>query len=527
MKTSAGKLVFFLSLFLISVGCVSKDTQEVTKPNILICIADDASYPHMGKDCKWINTPAFDRIVREGISFTNAYTPSAKCAPSRACLLTGRNPWQLKEAANHFCYFPSEFKTYAEALGENGYHVGHTAKGWAPGVPGMKNGKKRELTGKAWNALKSPPPTTGISNIDYSANFKEFYNHKPSGKPFCFWYGGIEPHRRYEYASSIKAGREISEIYQVPDFFPDNETVRTDLLDYGLEIEHFDVHIQRMLQFLEENGELDNTLIIVTSDNGMPFPHAKSDAYDYSTHMPLAIMWKKGIKSPGRIVNDYVSFIDLAPTFLDVAGVDWDKSGMQPTPGKSLNTVFMNHGRDEPFREHVLIGKERHDVGRPDDYGYPIRGIIKDNWLYIVNYRNDLWPAGNPQTGYTTVAGSPTKTEVLNARHNPETKYLWELSFSKREKEELYNLERDQYCVNNSAKEQIYVDIKAELKQTMEAELKKQSDPRMFGKGDIFQNYEYSDKRWRNLYERMVINKEDFYPPWINKSDIEADFQDE
>jgi len=440
MKTSAGKFVFFLSLFLISVGCVNKDTQEVTKPNILICIADDASYPHMGKDCKWINTPAFDRIVREGISFTNAYTPSAKCAPSRACLLTGRNPWQLKEAANHFCYFPLEFKTYAEALGENGYHVGHTAKGWAPGVPGMKNGKKRELTGKAWNDVKTPPSTTGISNIDYSANFKEFYNHKPSGKPFCFWYGGIEPHRRYEYASSIKTGREISEIDQVPAFFPDNETVRTDLLDYGLEIEHFDVHIQRMLQFLEEKGELDNTLIVVTSDNGMPFPHAKSDAYDYSTHMPLAIMWKKGIKSPGRIVNDYVSFIDLAPTFLDVAGVDWDKSGMQPTPGKSLNTVFMNHGRDEPFREHVLIGKERHDVGRPDDYGYPIRGIIKDNWLYIVNYRNDLWPAGNPQTGYTTVAGSPTKTEVLNARHNPETKYLWELSFGKREKEELYNL---------------------------------------------------------------------------------------
>jgi N-sulfoglucosamine sulfohydrolase len=530
MKFLSWTSIIFLSMVL---SCSVKQDQggrqggKDSVPNILICIADDASHPHMGTDCKWVNTPAFDRVAREGIMFINAYTPNAKCAPSRACLLTGRYSWQLKEAANHFNNFPAEFKTYPEVLEENGYYVGFTAKGWGPGNPGMKDGKRRELTGEAWNSRRLDPPTTGIANIDYAANFEEFYNSNAEGKPFCFWYGGIEPHRRYEFASSLRAGKKTGDIDTVPPFFPDTEDVRTDLLDYGLEIEYFDLHVQRMLEFLEEKGELENTLVVVTSDQGMPFPRAKSDAYDYSTHVPLAIMWKNGLKKPGRIIEDYVSFVDLAPTFLDLAGIRWEESGMQATAGKSLAPVFMKTIRKEPFRDHLLVGKERHDVGRPHDYGYPIRGIIKDNWLYLVNYRNDLWPAGNPETGYSTVGGSPTKTAVIQSRHNPETKYLWDLSFGKRKKEELYHLESDPYCVNNLAEDHVNDAIKAALSQRMETELKNQNDPRMFGEGNIFHTYEFTAERWRNYYERRVINKEDVVPSWINASDIETDFLEE
>ena len=305
-------------VFFTFIGC--RNTADAP-PNILICIADDASHPHAGRNCSWIQTPAFDRIAEEGIYYSNAFTPNAKCAPSRACLLTGRNPWQLRAAANMWCYFPSEFKTFMEALEENGYHVGYTGKGWGPGEAGMLEGKPRELTGRAWNHQRTPPPTRGISNVDYASNFREFYEQKPDGQAFCFWYGAREPHRKYEYASSLKSGRDLSEIDQVPAFFPDNEIVRTDMLDYGMEIEHFDLHIRRMLDILEEKDELDNTLIVVTSDHGMPFPRAKTDAYNYSNHVFLAIMWKSGIKDPGRVVDDYVSFVDLAPTFLDVAGV--------------------------------------------------------------------------------------------------------------------------------------------------------------------------------------------------------------
>ena len=81
-----------------------------------------------------MQTPAFDRVAREGMLFANCYTPNAKCAPSRAAILTGRNSWQLQAVANHVPYFPPEFKTFSEALDEQGWFVGHTTKGWAPGV---------------------------------------------------------------------------------------------------------------------------------------------------------------------------------------------------------------------------------------------------------------------------------------------------------------------------------------------------------------------------------------------------------
>ena len=174
-------IIFRLVTFVLLVSTVlfagCQFEKKVARPNILICIADDAG--HMGSEYKWLETPAFDRIAAEGIRFTNAYTPNAKCAPSRASLLTARNSWQLKEAANHFNNFPAEFKTYPEALKEFGYYTGYTGKGWGPGNPGMINGRKRELCGKAWNDIKTETPTKYIVNNDYSANFIDFHNQKP------------------------------------------------------------------------------------------------------------------------------------------------------------------------------------------------------------------------------------------------------------------------------------------------------------------------------------------------------------
>src|SRR5450759_4474788 len=129
-----------------------KEISSSKRPNIIFCIADDASYQHFSAyGCKWISTPGFDRVAKNGIIFTNAYTPNAKSAPSRACILTGRNSWQLEEAGNHISNFPAKFKTFMEALRGNGYFVGYTAKGWEPGNPGVIDGKARELTGIGFN----------------------------------------------------------------------------------------------------------------------------------------------------------------------------------------------------------------------------------------------------------------------------------------------------------------------------------------------------------------------------------------
>ena len=498
---------------------------DSTAPNILFAIADDWSYGHAGAyGNQWVQTPAFDRVARDGILFTRAYTPNAKCAPSRACLLTGRNSWQLKDACNHVCLFPSEFKSYAEALAENGYFVGYTGKGWGPGIAKDAQGKQRAMTGKPFTKRKARPPARAISNNDYAGNFGDFLAAVPADKPWCFWYGTTEPHRGYEYGAGVtKKDKRIVDIKHVPAFWPDNETIRNDMLDYAVEVEHFDNHLSQILDRLEAADQLQNTLVVVTSDHGMPFPRCKGQAYDYSNHIPLAVMWPAGIKSPGRTVDDYLSFIDVAPTFLDVAGVDWKESGMAPTSGESWGKIFVSgaSGQVDPSRDHVLVGKERHDIGRPHDWGYPIRGIFKNDMLYIRNFEIDRWPAGNPETGYLNCDGGPTKTMILQLRRTGRQLKFWDLCFGKRPAEELYDVKVDPDCVNNLAASEKHRAEKNLLAKQLVDELTIQQDPRILGKTNYFDEIVYSNPGTRNFYERFMRG-EKVAAGWVNATDFET-----
>lgn len=118
--------------------------------------------------------------------------------------------------------------------------------------------------------------------------------HLPSDQPFCFWYGATEPHRVFEQGSGLRAGKQLASA-PPPPFLPDVPEVRSDLLDYCLEIEWFDTHLGRMLKQLEDASELDNTFVIVTSDNGMSFPRTKAKLYEYGFHMLLAIRWAEQV----------------------------------------------------------------------------------------------------------------------------------------------------------------------------------------------------------------------------------------
>ncbi|MBT5715898.1 MAG: sulfatase-like hydrolase/transferase, partial [Opitutae bacterium] len=223
------------------------------QPNILFAIADDWSFGHAGAyGCEWIKTPAFDRVAREGILFNRAYTPNAKCAPSRAIILTGRNSWQLEEAANHQNIFPAKFKGWMEVLTENGYSTGFTGKGWGPGIAKNHRGIDRLLTGTVYNREKLIPPGKGISNNDYTANFISFLKESPRGNPWAFWFGTTEPHRGYENGIGQRMGKKLSDIESVPKFWPDNEIVRSDMLDYAIEVEHYDNHLGQILETLDK-----------------------------------------------------------------------------------------------------------------------------------------------------------------------------------------------------------------------------------------------------------------------------------
>lgn len=501
------------------------EAAEKQPPNILFAIADDWG-PHAGAyGTPWIKTPAFDRIAKEGLLFNHAYTPNAKCAPSRACILTGRNSWQLKEAANHICYFPSEFKGWGEALSEKGWNVGFTMKGWGPGVALDAAGKPRQMTGKPYNKRRAEAPTPEISNNDYAANFTDFLDAAPAGKPWCFWYGSIEPHRGYEFGSGVKkGGKKLTDVDHVPAFWPDNETIRNDILDYAFEAEHFDHHLGRMLAELEKRGLLENTLVIVTADHGMPFPRSKGNGNPMANRVPFAAMWKNGIQKPGRVIEDFISFVDLAPTLIEVAGLDWKDTGMAESPGRSLTEIFRSekNGQVVPARDHVLIGKERTDVGRPEDAGYPIRGIITANAAFIENFENTRWPAGNPETGYMDCDAGATKTFILEAHRKNASDRFWQLCFGMRPDKEFYDLKADPDFVSNlaSSNDATVKNRLGVLQKQMYRELKQQGDPRMDGQGQIFDHYLHANPGFVGYYEKAMQGRAP-EAKWINRSDIE------
>ena len=240
-----------------------------------------------------------------------------------------------------------------------------------------------------------------------------------------------------------------------------------------------------------------------------------------SNHLPLAIMWPDGIVKPGRTCDRLVSFIDFAPTFFDAVGLDWGETEMATSPGRSLLPLL--RGETEaiaPESEYILLGKERHDIGRPHDWGYPIRGIVRGNFMYLRNFEPDRWPAGNPETGYLNCDGSPTKTVLIQERTTASSREFWQAAFGKRQSEELFNVKEDPYCLNNLAAHPMYLQAKQQLSEKLALELTRQKDPRISGEGDIFDTYPYAGTQHRVFYERYMSG-ENLNAGWVNASDFE------
>lgn len=462
------------------------------RPNILFAIADDMGHAS-AYGTPWVHTPNFDRLAEQGILFLNAYTPNAKCAPSRACILTGRNPWQNEAAGNHQPYYPAKFKSWMEALGDAGYDIGYTGKGWSPGIlPPVRT----NITGTLYEKHMLKPPARGICPVDYFANFKDFLADCPRDKPFCFWYGAREPHRGYEYGAGVsKGGYQLNDIDQVPSYWPDNDRVRNDMLDYAYEVAHYDEHLGKMIALLKEKGLLDNTLIIATSDNGPPFPRLKGFAFEQACHLPLAIMWPKGIKAPGRTCDAFISFIDFAPTLLELADVSPVSTGMQPITGRSFVDILMDR-TNGPDRSTLIMGRERNDAlarpGTESGTGYPVRSICSGNLLYVHNLEPDRWPGGNPDMGLKDTDGSPTKSEVVKSGKHSR---VWQLCFGKYPADELFDLSADPECVDNLAAKPEYKATVAAMREELFKQLRQQNDLRMFGNGDVFDNYPSASPR--------------------------------
>lgn len=467
------------------------------RPNILFIIADDVSQTSLGVyGCSYIKTPNLDRLANEGARFRNAFSNNPKCAPARASLVTGRHSWQLEEAANHWPHFPEKFKFYPHLLRDAGYHVGYTGKGWSPGTYSTADNP----AGPEYKEKRLKPPYKGIANFDYAANLKMFLDEREADQPFCFWLGTKEAHRGFEKDAWKKAGRKLEDAV-VPSYWPDTPAVRGDLLDYANEVEWIDEQVGRAIQTLEKKGQLDNTLIVFTSDHGMAFPRVKGQIFEDGLHVPL-IAWWKGVVQPGRVVDDFINFPDIAPTFMAVAG---EKLHPQMT-GQSFLDVLRSpkSGQIDPSRTYAIVGKERHDTGRANedgtDLGYPVRGIRTKDFLYVHNYKPERWPVGNPEFGLKNCDGGPTKSVLNKLRPGTDKYQYYELNFGRRPEEMLYAVNKDPACIENLASNPEYAEIMKKLCEKMEAELTRQRDPRMLGQGDVFDRYPYMGKAFN--YER-------------------------
>ncbi|MEZ4712812.1 MAG: sulfatase [Caldilineaceae bacterium] len=506
------------------------------RPNILFVFADDwgryasAYRAHEGANSlnQLIETPNFDRIAGEGALFRNAFVPAPSCTPCRSSVLSGQYFWQTGLGAIlQGAVWDETIPTYPLELEKAGYHIGYTYKVWSPGradnAPYGANRTRYEPAGTEYrhfsHFVTAKAPEIGVEAAkqvlydETRQNFDAFLAARPKDTPFCYWWGPTNTHRTWEQGSGKALwGIEPDDLKgRLPAFLPDVHDVREDVADYLGECLAVDAGLGVLLQRLEELGELDNTLIMVSGDHGIPgFPRAKCNLYDIGCEVSLAARWPGRIPA-GRVIDDFVNLMDVAPTFLDAADVAIPNS----MTARSLLPILESaeSGQIEAERTFVITGRERH-VGnaREGFLPYPQRAIRTENFLYVHNFAPDRWPMGDPKglddlhaaapefaalrdntrTAYADLDASPTKAWMIHHRAEPAVQPLFELGFGKRPQEELYDLRVDPHYMHNLAHNPEYDAVREELATQLMQVLRQQDDPRIMEEPCRFEHAPYA-----------------------------------
>ncbi len=490
--------------------------------NILFAFADDwgryasiySDHDNENSVNRIISTPNIDRIAREGAVFRNAIVPAPSCTPCRSAVLSGQYFWQTGLGAILLgAHWDDKIPTYPLLLEQNGYHIGYTYKVWAPGDnPDAPYGGERNAYmnhgkefGEFSQFVTNKSKEIGIESAkellydEVRNNFKDFLNARNPDQPFCYWWGPTNTHRLWEKGSGKALwGIEPDELKgKMPECLPDVYEVREDFADYLGEALAYDAGLGVLLEELEHAGELDNTLIVVSGDHGIPgMPRGKCNLYNLGCDVGLLVRYPKKIPQ-GKDIDDIVNIQDLAPTFLDFAGVDIPVE----MSAKSLKNLLCNekNGQVEAERDFAVLGRERHvDCARDGYLPYPQRAIRTKEYLYIINFEPNRWPMGDPRglensdlqipwevlekntlIAYADLDASPTKAFMICNRSDERYKELFNLGFSKRPYEELYHLPTDRDTVRNIAQNPEYSEIKEALKKQLYSVLEENNDPRI------------------------------------------------
>jgi len=507
----------------ISINAVSNLASAAERPNIVMAFADDwgqyaSAYGKLqpGGINDQIPTPNFDAVAHEGVLFTRAFVSAPSCTPCRSSLLSGQHFWRCgRGAILQGAIWDSSIPSYPLLLEADGYRIGHTYKVWSPGSPadaphgGAARGFNKH--GRRFNAFSQ----TVMGSNDHEATKQKLFSEVrqnmrsfldadgdaklDGGAPFCYWFGPTNVHRKWVAGSGKQLwGIDPDNLTgKLPPFLPDVPIIREDFADYLGEVKAFDEGLGVLISELKRLGVYDNTILVVSGDHGIPgVTRGKCNLYDFGTKVPLAIRWPAGIKKPGRVVDDFVSLPDLAPTFLDVAGVE--------VPGtmtaRSLLTILASEaaGQVDPARDAVFTGRERHVArARTGFKPYPQRAIRTDRYLYIINFQPDRWPMGtgpgygapvgpmpnlealreNTFSAFGDLDASPTKAWVI--MHREEDPQSFQYAVGRLPKYELYDIQADPHCLKNLAEETSSQDVRENLHQRLMKELKETGDPRV------------------------------------------------
>ncbi len=472
----------FLSLVLLATPFAFGASEQ---PNILFILGDNWRFPHAGiLGDPLAKTPTFDRIAREGVLFSHTFNVVPSCSPSRSTMLCGKYAHQLGERASLWSGFPKDTPVFTQRLREAGYQIGYSGKPWAPG--------NFEISGWMENPVGPKHP-----------NFTAFKKQHKAGKPFFFWIGNTDTATRggkLEFAAHASAAGIEPALMVIPPELPDCEEVRQDLLNYYGGIVKLDEEAARAITVLEEAGELDNTIIVFTADNGWQMPRGLGNCYDSGSRVPLAIRWGKKLGAP-RVVDAFVSLGDLGPTFLDLAGLQ----PPQDMTMRSIKNILLGE-MDGVRRDSVFLERERHANVRRDNLSYPVRAIRTREFLYIRNLRPDRWPAGDPdvffihERPYGDVDTTRVKDFLLRHFEDPVYAKQVALIFGKRPAEELYDLVKDPHQLVNLAGDAQYKMALGDLRSRVDLWMKETGDPRLdpnYNGWDTFPYYGKSSKAER------------------------------
>lgn len=389
--------------------------EKTRQPNIVFIIADDMAWNDCGAyGNKGIRTPHLDRLAREGLRYDRAFLTTSSCSPSRSSILTGRYPHNTGAQQLHWP-LPGDQVAFTELLRAAGYWTAAVGK-WHLGGPAQKK----------FDLVKQGGGPSGCEQ------WVPVLRDRPKDKPFFLWLAAFDPHRDYQPGAIEKPHQPRNVV--VPPFLPDLPEVRQDLALYYDEIARMDAFIGQVLAELERQGVLDDTLIVFISDNGRPFPRCKTTLYDSGIRTPLLVRWP-GRAPAGQTRDCLVSAVDLAPTFLEVAGA---KVG--PTfQGKSFARTFADP--KAKVRDHAFAEHNWHDF---DDHQRAVRG---PRFLYLRNAYTDvtLSPPAD-------AVRSPTFQAMRRLRDAGKLTPDQQTCFVKpRPKEELYDCAADPFQLRNLA----------------------------------------------------------------------------